>query len=67
MCVYINHELSFFIHTIFSIYSILFFHCFSTFSSNMRAFGLSKELVLEFIKRQADIANLREGKQLKNK
>ena len=35
-----------------------------TFTCNMRAFGLSKELCYEFLRKQATIANLKDGKHL---
>ena len=41
---------------------VLFFFYFRTFTCNMRAFGLSKELCLEFLRKQSTIANLRDGK-----
>lgn len=36
-------------------------HC-RTFTTNMRAFGLSKELCLEFLRKQSTIADLKDGK-----
>lgn len=34
---------------------------FRTFACNMRAFGLSRELCMEFLRKQSTIANLSEG------
>lgn len=38
-----------------------------TFTHNMLAFGLSKKLCNDFLKKQAVIGNLNEGKRLANK
>ena len=38
---------------------------FRTFTCNMRAFGLSKELCYEFLRKQATIANLKDGRTCK--
>ena len=52
-----------FISTLNKIYTLCVFFLinYRTFTCNMRAFGLSKELCLEFLRKQSVIANLREG------
>lgn len=40
---------------------------FRTFAHNMLAFGLSRKLCNDFLKKQAIIGNLNEGKTLKDK
>lgn len=40
-------------------------YIFRTFTHNMLAFGLSKKLCNDFLKKQAVIGNLNEGKALK--
>lgn len=52
-------------HEVFTVFGVISVCIFRTFTHNMLAFGLSKKLCNDFLKKQAVIGNLNEGKALK--